>query len=436
MSNRERSRTVAQRMSASIPALSAITDNQLLRNRTLLAVSLSVFAAYTGIGMVGPVRVLYAESQGASLAIIDAMASAYLIANFAFQYPVGWLADRWGRKRVMMIGLFVQALLSLLYIVITDPVAFIGLRFLEGIAAATLLPAARALIIDTVPPEKQGEAYGIFGAFFNAGFLLGPGIGGLLATTSYVSAFIGAVVFRLIAVVFVVLLIPNIRHTPNVEEKPQNVEEKPQTRISSKSVLKSLFTPPLIGAYIIAFGDYLYLGFDQTLMPIWMHDHLRASVAIIGIAYVAWAIPNIIFGPIGGRIADRRRRSSLILIFGLAQVPIYLSYGLINTGLLVVVLFAIHGTVYSFIQPAIDTHVASASGGDVRARVQGLYTSFGLIGAFVGSSGFTPLYTLNFRFPLFAMGIVFGLCLLTGSMLIRFTEKRVSFPKNRDISTE
>ena len=70
----------------------------MLRNRTLLAISLSVCAAYTGIGMVSPVRVLFAQAHGASLAIIGAMASAYLVSNFVFQYPSGWLADRWGRK--------------------------------------------------------------------------------------------------------------------------------------------------------------------------------------------------------------------------------------------------------------------------------------------------------------------------------------------------
>src|SRR5579884_2877880 len=114
---------------------------RMLRNRTLLAVSLSVFAAYTGIGMIGPVRILYAESRGASLAIISAMASAYLLSNFVFQYPVGWLADRWGRKPVMIVGLVVQAVLSALYLPITDPILFVVLRFLEGIAAAALLPA-------------------------------------------------------------------------------------------------------------------------------------------------------------------------------------------------------------------------------------------------------------------------------------------------------
>ena len=101
----------------------------MLRNRTLVAVSLTVCAAYIGVGMVGPVRVLYAQSRGASLVIIGAMASAYLISNFVFQYPVGWLADRWGRKQVLIVGLLAQAALSLVYLFISDPLLFVALRF-------------------------------------------------------------------------------------------------------------------------------------------------------------------------------------------------------------------------------------------------------------------------------------------------------------------
>src|ERR1700730_7448280 len=187
--------------------MSFFMKSPVLRNRTLLAVSLTVFAAYTGIGMVGPVRVLYAQAHGASLAIIGAMASSYLISNFLFQYPVGWLADRWGRKPLMIVGLLAQAGLSGVYLVVVDPMAFVALRFLEGIAAAALIPSARALITDAVPAEQQGEAYGLFSACLNGGLLLGPGIGGVLATTGYSAAFIGAIAFRLLAVVIVVTMI-------------------------------------------------------------------------------------------------------------------------------------------------------------------------------------------------------------------------------------
>lgn len=394
----------------------------MLRNRTLLALSLAVGASFVGAGMVGPVRVLYAQSRGASLAIIGAMASAYLVSNFVFQYPSGWLADRWGRKQVMMIGLFIQMVLSLVYLPITDPVMFVILRFVEGTTGAAVLPAARALIVDTVPPEKQGESYGIFSAFFNAGFLLGPGIGGLLATTGYASAFIGAALCRLAAMLIVFFMVPTIHKAHTVQEGQSG---KNNTNNTGGISYRLLFSLPLVGAYILAFGDYLYLGFDQTLMPIWMHDHLGASVVVIGFAYMAWSVPNIILSPFGGRVADRVRRSLLIFIFGLVQVPIYIMYGLVSMAIFVVILFGVHGIFYAFIQPAVDAHVASSSGNsNFRARVQGMYSTAGLVGAFFGANIFSFLYGLNFRLPLFAMGSLFGLCVLMGGSMIRLSESR------------
>ena len=395
------------------------TSSAVLRNRTFLAVSLSVFVSYVGIGMITPVRVLYAESRGASLAIIGAMATAYLISNFAFQYPAGWLADRWGRKPVMMISLLSQAALTAIYLPITDPVLFVVLRFVEGIAAAGMLPAARALIIDSVPQEQQGEAYGIFGAIFSASFLLGPGLGGLLASSAYTGAFIGAIVFRLIGALAVLFLI-----YPPVRSVMAQEQEQEQEKRSAALPSKSLFTLPLVGAYIIAFANYLWLGFDITLTPLWMHDHLGASVVLIGIAYMAWSLPNTILAPLGGRLADRKRRSLLILIFGLAQVPLYLAYGLVTMMLSLIILFIIHGAVYAFIQPAVDAHVAFWSESNVRARVQGTYSTFGLIGSFIGASGFTILYTINFRLPLMMMGFCYGVCVLIGFALIRINERK------------
>lgn len=400
----------------------------MLRNRTLLAVSLAVCAAFTGIGMVTPVRVLYAESRGASLAIIGAMASSYLVSNFLFQYPSGWLADRWGRKPMMMLSLFIQAGLSAVYLLISDPLMFVILRFAEGAAAAAFLPSARALINDAIPARNRGEAFGIFSAFFNTGFLLGPAIGGILAATGYASAFIGAVFFRLIAIVIVATMIHvKMRNSQETQE-----EVKPLS-------LHTLFKLPLVGAYILAFGDYLFVGFDISLTALWMHDHLGASVVVIGLAYVAFSIPSIITSPIGGRIADRRRRSTMILIFGLVQVPLYIIYGLANSELLVIVFFAIHGVIYSFMQPAVDAHVASSTIPGARARIQGLYSAAGLLGGFAGASGCSFLYGLNFRLPLFAIGLIFGICVLVGGIIVRISEFRNPVPPGpgkRDIQVE
>ncbi len=389
-------------------------SSSVLHNRTLLAISLAVSVSFVGIGMVVPVRVLYAQSHGASLAIIGAMASSFLLSNFLFQYPTGWLADQFGRKRMMVIGLAAQSVLSVLYLVITDPVTFVVLRFFEGMVAASVIPSARALVAETVAPERQGEAYGIFGAFLNAGFLFGPALGGLFASTGYASAFIGSCLLRIAALLVVLALVPM--------DPRRHAEARARARAVSR---RALLTLPLIGSYILAFGDNLYFGFDLTLMPLWMRHHLGAPVALIGLAYALWAVPNVLGSPLGGRVADRARRSTIILLLGLLQVPLYVGYGLASSILPVLIIFTVHGGVYALMQPSVDANLAAYSPPDARARIQSVYATVGLASGFISANTLTVLYGLNFRLPLFAMAAGFGLCVLVGGICVRFSERRL-----------
>ncbi len=388
------------------------------RNRVVLTVSLVVAVSYTGIGMVVPVRLLYAQSHGASLAVIGAMASAFLLANFIFQYPTGWLADRWGRRPVMLCGLGAQVALAFAYLAITDPIAFVALRFIEGAVAASVLPSARALIADNAAPEEQGQAYGLFGACLNAGFLLGPALGGVIAGLGYASAFVGSGLLRLAALALVLLVVHDDRRGRQREGHAGR-----ERRLPPATSRRALLAAPLVGAYILAAGDNLYFGFDLALMPLWLRGHLGATVTAIGLVYAVWAVPNILGAPLGGRLADRLRRSSLILVGGLLQAPLYVSYGLLTSLAPLVVLFALHGVVYALMQPAVDATLAAAAPPGLQARVQGLYSAVGLASAFVAANALTVLYGIDYRLPLFVMAAGFGLCVLVGGTLIRLAER-------------
>jgi MFS family permease len=392
-------------------------DRFMLRNRQFVAVCLAVGISFIGIGMVVPVRVLYAQSHGASLAVIGAMASSFLLSSFLFQYPTGWLADLWGRRRLMVIGLALQSIVSLGYLVVSDPIVFVGLRFLEGMVAASVIPSARALVADVIPEERRGEAYGLFSAFLNAGFLLGPALGGVFATFGYTPAFVGSSVFRVLALIMVLTLV-----RADASVLPSDLE---QVKAVAR---KALFTLPLIGVYILMFGDSLFFGFELTVLPLWMRHNLGASVAVIGIAYAFWGVTSMLMSPFGGRAADRVRRSWLIFIFGLLQLPLYALYGLANVAILVVVVFGVHGLVYAFIQPAVDASLAAASPPNARARAQGLYSAIGQVGAFVAANALSLLYAVNFRLPIFVMGAGYGVCVVAGGLLVRRSETRGLIP--------
>ncbi len=220
------------------------------------------------------------------------------------------------------------------------------------------------------------------------------------------------ILFRLVALVLVVLLI----HPPARTEAEHQAQAAPVR-------LRELFSWPLIAAYLMAFGDWLYVGFDTTLFPLWL-TRLGASVTWIGIVYVTWSQPGVFLAPWTGKLGDRRKRSGLILLFGLAQVPLYLVCGLANSFWLLMPIFLLQGTLWIFVQPAVDAHLANASHEQARAQIQSLYAGMGLLGGFVGATGFGPLYEWNFRSPLFVMGIAYGLCILIGDLLVHTFEKK------------
>ena len=57
-----------------------------------------------------------------------------------------------------------------------------------------------------------------------------------------------------------------------------------------------------------------------------------------------------------------------------------------------------------------------------------MYSAAGLLGGFAGASGCSFLYGLNFRLPLFAIGVVFGICVLVGGIIVRISESRNLVP--------
>jgi|SRR5579884_123309 len=368
-----------------------------------------------GAGMVSTVRVLYVHAHGGSLAVLGAMAAAFLVANFICQYPWGWLTDRWGRKRVLLVGLTAQALITGSYVLVSDPVLFIAIRCLEGAATASILPSARAAVADLFPDQQRGRAYGLFSAFFNLGFLFGPAAGGLLAGLGYVWVFLVAVGIRLIAAGVIWSGLPALR-------PPRS----PAHETQATSGWRSLVTLPLVAAYVIAFGDYLWIGFDLTLAPLWMRQHLGATITMIGLAYSVWALPSALLVPLGGRLADRYPRWLLILICGLGQLPMYAAYALAHSMTPILIGFAIQAALYAVVSPAVDAHVAKSSPSTSRGRVQSTYSAVGVVGAFVGASVFVPLYALDYRLPLIIQGAGYGVVIIAGASLIALSQRRLT----------
>lgn len=111
------------------------------------------------------------------------VASVFMAALAAFMVPAGNLADRFGRKRLLMGGLAMFGVASLLAGTATQVWALIAYRFVQGMACAVLYTVSGAIISYTFEESEQGKALGILFGVNGVGLALGPIIGGLFAGT-------------------------------------------------------------------------------------------------------------------------------------------------------------------------------------------------------------------------------------------------------------
>ena len=122
---------------------------------------------------------------GASEDQIAWVLTSYIVAAAIMTLPVGFLANRFGRRQVFMWSVAGFTMASALCGLATSLNEMIAFRLLQGVFGAALVPLSQAVLLDTYPPEKHGSAMGIWGVGVMVGPILGPTLGGWL--TEYYS---------------------------------------------------------------------------------------------------------------------------------------------------------------------------------------------------------------------------------------------------------
>ena len=151
---------------------------------TLLAVALGVMMVALDGTIVAVANPAIQEHLNASLAGIQWVTNAYLLALAVSLMTMGKLGDRFGHKKVFMTGVtgfaFSSAAIGLSGTLASSLGLVIAFRALQGVFGAMLQPTALALLRNTFPPEKLNRAIGVWGAVIGASTAAGPIVGGLL----------------------------------------------------------------------------------------------------------------------------------------------------------------------------------------------------------------------------------------------------------------
>src|SRR5690349_22002191 len=146
----------------------------------LILLSSCIGILMTGFGIIVPVFPQRLEALGLGAETLALMEGAFGLGMFLFSTPMGTLADRIGRKPIVLLSLGGFIVTNLVLALVNIPIVFILVRFIEGTLVAGLMPASSAIVGDAVPIEKQGRWIGFMTTAQATGFAIGPGIGGLI----------------------------------------------------------------------------------------------------------------------------------------------------------------------------------------------------------------------------------------------------------------
>ena len=150
----------------------------------LVIIFITVFIDLLGFGIIIPLLPFYAETFGASAFLIGLLSTSFSLMQFLFAPIWGRLSDRYGRRPIIVIGLFGSGISYVAFGLATSLTMLFLARILSGIAGANI-PTAQAFIADSTPPEQRARGMGLIGAAFGLGFIFGPAIGGFLSQWGY-----------------------------------------------------------------------------------------------------------------------------------------------------------------------------------------------------------------------------------------------------------
>jgi DHA1 family tetracycline resistance protein-like MFS transporter len=180
-------------------------------NRPLLVIFLTIFVNLVGFGIIIPLLPFYAETFGATPFVIGLLFASFSVSQLFAAPLLGGLSDRYGRRPVLIFSL-IGTVLSFVMLAVAQSLAMLfAARIVDGLSGGNIT-TARAYIADVTAEEDRARAFGILGAAFGLGFIVGPALGAAFSHISYTAPIWAAAAITLVATALAWFWLPETVH--------------------------------------------------------------------------------------------------------------------------------------------------------------------------------------------------------------------------------
>ncbi len=341
--------------------------------RPLLIIFLTIFVNLVGFGIIVPLLPFYAETFGASPFVIGLLFAVFSLCQLAAAPALGDLSDRYGRRPVLVFSL-AGTVVSFVMLALAHSVAMLfAARIVDGLSGGNI-STARAYVADITEPKDRARAYGLIGAAFGLGFILGPALSGVLVRFSYTAPIWAAAAVTLVATIMALLWLPETVHRAHAGTG------------NPFRFLPSLLERPRVRRMLaIDFMYWFAFAVFQTTFALFAARRFGFDAARTGYFFAAFGLFGAIvqggfIRPIVRRLGDKptfvaglafsavglvaAAESHTVATFTLSLVPLALGMG--------------------FGHPTVASLVSLVAHGDEQGRVQGAASAVESLGRTVG----------------------------------------------------
>lgn len=349
----------------------------------------TIFLDILGIGLIIPVMPeLVAELTGSrdqTPLVYGWLMGSYALMQFLFAPLIGVLSDRFGRRPVLLVSLFGLAIDFWLTAWAPSLTWLFVARILSGITSANIT-AANAYIADVSTDETRMRNFGLVGAMFGIGFVLGPSCGGLIGATNPRLPFVLAGCLAAFNFLYGWIVLPE-------SLPPEKRAWAHWSKLNPLGALAGLRSMGSVGWLAVAM--FCVFLSEQCLRSTWiLYSGLRFgwgpaengnALALVGI------LAAVVQGGLVARI-DRWLGSRRTLMVGLvADIGAFIGYGLCSVGWMMLCVM-LPGAFGGLVQPAISSLVTRQVPSHQQGQVQGALSSLASLSAIVAPPVATWLF--------------------------------------------
>ncbi len=356
-----------------------------------------------GFGIIAPVMPaliteLTGEGVGQAALWGGRLTFVYALMQFAFAPILGNLSDRFGRRPVLLLSLLMLAAdYALMAWAPNLAWLFLG-RTLAGMAGATHA-TANAYISDVTAPEKRAGAFGLLGAAWGAGFILGPALGGLLGSYGARVPFWVAAALALVNVLYGLFVLPESLPP----EKRRRFEFQ---RAHPVGALKQLGNVPVVIGLLAVMTIYMVAhDVNPSIWAYYMVEKFSWSELQIGLSLTFVGVTSMIVqGGLVGRVVARigERRAALLGIG--AMCVCFVAFAFASAGWMIypaIMVGALGGLTGPSLRALMSARVSESRQGELAGAIASLQSLSAIISPLLmtGLFGYFSSATAPVYFP-------------------------------------